>query len=96
MLECFARDPVKYQYNLRLKPSSLQRDRHGQLDADPDQFIWWLKRMSASASKVTVHSSMRQWDNKLVIIEPPTILRTFINTILGWTGGVIIVTIRDV
>jgi hypothetical protein len=94
--ECFARTPVKYQYNLRLKVSSLQRDRRGQLDGDPDRFIWWLKQQAGSANKITVRSAYRQWDDKLVIIEPPSILRTFTNNILGWMGGIVVISVRDV
>lgn len=96
VLECFARAPVKYQYNLRLKVSSLQRDRRGQLDGDPDLFIWWLKQQAASASPVLVRSEFQQWDDKLVIIEPPSIIRAFVNNILGWMGGIVTVTVRDV
>lgn len=96
VLECFARAPVKYQYNLRLKVSSLQRDRRGQLDGDPDLFIWWLKQQAASASPVRVRSEFQQWDDKLVIIEPPSIIRAFVNNILGWMGGIVTVTVRDV
>ncbi len=94
--ECFGRTPVKYQYNLRLKVSSLQRDRKGQLDSDPDQFITWLKQQAASANPVHLRSEFRQWDDKLVIIEPPNINRTFVNNILGWMGGVVTITVRDV
>lgn len=94
--ECFGRTPVKYQYNLRLKVSSLQRNQQGQLDTDPDAFLLWLKQQAGSANKITVHSKFRAWDSKLVIIEPPTVLRSFVNSILGWWGGVFIVTVRDV
>lgn len=94
-LEAYARTPVKYQYHLRLRTSSLQRTLLGQQDADPDDFITWLKLMARSASKVTVRSMFKQWDDKLVIIEPPTILRKWQNTILAWMGASITVTVRD-
>lgn len=95
-VEAFGRTPVKYQYSLTLRASSLQRTRTGQLDHDPNDFIAWLKAKAGSADKVRVHSVFAQWDDKLVVIEPPTIRRKWKNDILAWEGVSIMLTVRDV
>lgn len=94
-VEGYARTPVKYQYNLRIKVSSLMRTYAGQPDRDPDVFLDWLKQMAGSASRVTVQSVFPQWNNRLVIIEPPSVTRTFANRVLAMWGGVLVITVRN-
>lgn len=95
--EMFGRTPVKYQYRLKLKVGTFNLNLQGGPEADPDQFLWWLKHKAASAGKVRVRSVFGQWDDKLVIIEPPTISRSFQLTAgqYGWGGSVDLV-VRDV
>jgi hypothetical protein len=95
ILEGYARTPVKYQYNLRIKLSTLQRTYSGQPDTDPDVFLNWLKEKAGGADKITVNSIFPQWHNRLVVIEPPSVARSFVNRILNMWGGTMMVTIRD-
>ena len=96
VVEGFARSPVKYQYNLRIKVSDLAVNFSGLPDIPPDTLLSWLRRESQSAGALRMHSIFAQLDDKLVIAEPPTILRTFANKLLHWWGGVIVITLRDV
>lgn len=95
--EMYGRTPVKYQYHLKLKLGTFLPNLQGGQDADPDLFVDWLKLAAASARKIRVRSVFRQWDDKLIIIEPPTVQRQFQVTagIEGW-GGTVSLVCRDV
>jgi hypothetical protein len=97
VVEGFARTPVKYQWNMRLKISSTQRDLSGiSNDADPDEFMDWLKHAARSSKRIFMRSIFEQMDSKYVIVEPPSLMRTFVNNVLGFWGGEVQVTLREV
>jgi len=95
IVEGFARTPVKYQYNLKVKVADLQRNRIGGTDKDPDKFTFWLKKASREAKRIRMRSIWEQMDDKFVVVEPPTILRQFTNAILNWWGGTMLVSVRE-
>jgi len=96
VVEGFARSPVKYQYNMRIQVSDLAVNWAGLPDIPPDNLLTWLKREAQSASPLRMHSIFAALDDKLVLAEPPTILRTFANKLLHWWGGTMVITLRDV
>lgn len=97
VLEGFARTPLKYQWNLRIKVTDTQRDLAGVgTDHDPDRFLDWLKGAAGNARKVLMHSIWEQLDGKYVIVEPPSTLREFTNNVLGFWGGSVVITVREV
>jgi len=97
VLEGFARTPVKYQWNLRIKVADTQRDLSGVgADHDPDLFLDWLKEAAGKARKVFMRSVWEQLDGKYVIVEPPSTLREFTNNVLGYWGGNVVITLREV
>lgn len=97
VIEGFARTPLKYQWNLRLKVADSQRDLAGVgADHDPDRFLDWLKGAAGNARKVLMRSFWEQLDGKYVIVEPPSTLREFTNNVLGYWGGNVVITLREV
>jgi len=97
VLEGFARTPIKYQWNMRLKISSTQRDLSGvSRDVDPDEFMAWLKDAAVGSKRIYTRSIWEQMDRKYVVVEPPTLLRTFMNNILGYWGGSVELCLREV
>jgi hypothetical protein len=97
VLEGFARTPVKYQWNLRIKVSSTQRELTGlAMDAEPDEFLKWLQDSAVNSRRIFMRSIWRQMDSKYVLVEPPTLLRQFSNNILGYWGGSVVVTLREI
>ena len=96
VLEGFARTPLKFQWDMRVKVGSTQRDLAGvNADHDPDEFLIWLKDAAIRARKVYMRSIWSQMDGKYVIVEPPSLLRQFTNNILGFWGGSVTVTVRE-
>jgi hypothetical protein len=96
VMEGFARTPLKYQWNMRIKVGDTQRDLSGVVtDHDPDEFLNWLKEAATKAKKVYMRSIWEQMDGKYVIVEPPGLLREFTNNVLGFWGGGVAVTIRE-
>jgi hypothetical protein len=96
VVEGFARTPLKYQWNMRIKVSDTQRELSGMnVDHDPDEFLNWLKDAAIGARKVYMRSIWEQMDSKYVIVEPPSLLRQFGNNILGFWGGSVTVTVRE-
>ena len=96
VLEGYARTPVKYQWKMKIKLSSTQRDLSGVgQDHDPDAFMDWLKQAAVQSRRIMMRSIWAQMDSKVVIVEPPSLLRQFSNNVLGFWGGVASVTIRE-
>ncbi|MEN8242167.1 MAG: choice-of-anchor R domain-containing protein [Chloroflexota bacterium] len=96
VLEGFARTPLKYQWNLQVKIGDCQPDLSGGgPDQDPDALLSWLKAAAGSARAVEMRSIWEQLDGKLVIIEPPSLLRSFTNNLLGYWGGSVSITLRE-
>jgi hypothetical protein len=81
---------------MRVKVGDTQKDLSGTgLDHDPDAFLLWLKEAATKAKAIHMRSIWEQMDNKYVIIEPPTLLRTFTNNLLGFWGGSVNITLRE-
>ena len=96
VLKGFARTPIKYQWVMRVKASSIQRDLSGvSKDANPDELLTWLKEAAVNTKGILMRSIWEQMDNKYVVVEPPTLLRAFTNNILGYWGGTATVTLRE-
>lgn len=95
VLEGFARTPLKYQWVLRVKVADLQRNASGGLDPDPDAFMQWLKRAAREARKIRMRAVWEALDDKYVIVEPPTLMRQFSNSLLNWWGGTASIVLRE-
>jgi len=95
VLKGFSRVPLVYQYNLKLVTSSIQVDHKGKPDHDPIKFILWLKKKARTADVVRLSASDPIMHNKLVIIEPPTILREYLFND-GKLGAQIPIVLREV
>lgn len=95
LLEGFARTPLKYQWNLRVRLADLQADRGGGLDADPDLFITWLQQAARQARKIRMRSIWGALDEKDVIVEPPSVVRQYTHPERGAWGGTATVVLRE-
>ncbi|MDH5508545.1 MAG: hypothetical protein OEZ02_15085, partial [Anaerolineae bacterium] len=95
VLEGFARTPVKYQWNIRVRVADNQLTNSGGRDHDPDKFANWLKQAAQQAKRVRMRAIWEQMDDRYVIVEPPNLFRQFTNKILGWWGGSMSLTIRE-
>jgi hypothetical protein len=95
ILEAFVRTPLKYQWMVRAKIADNQLTLVGGKDHDPDAFTSWLKQAARQAKRIHMRAVWEQMDDKFVIVEPPTLMRTFSNRILGWWGGSQTLTIRE-
>ena len=95
VLEGYARTPLKYQYVLRVKVQDNALDLLGNPDADADDKVYFLKDCARGAKKVLMRSIWEQLDNIYVVVEPPTIIRQFTDTILRWWGGWTTITVRE-
>ena len=97
VMEGFARTPVKYQWNMRVKVSETQHvTSGGGKQADPDELLSWLKAAAAGSKRILMRSVWAQMDEKYVIVEPPTLLRQFTNHLLGYWGGSVVITLREI
>ncbi len=95
ILEAFARTPLKYRWDLRVRIADNQLTLVGGKDHDPDAFTTWLKDAARQAKRIHMRAVWEQMDDKFVIVEPPKLRRTFTNRILGWWGGTQEVSIRE-
>ncbi|MCH7662561.1 MAG: hypothetical protein IH859_01660 [Chloroflexi bacterium] len=95
ILEAFARTPLKYRWNVRVRIADNQLTLVGGKDHDPDAFTTWLKDAARQAKRIHMRAVWEQMDDKFVIVEPPKLRRTFTNRILGWWGGTQEVSIRE-
>jgi hypothetical protein len=97
ILEGFVRTPLKYQWDLNIKVSDTQRDLSGiGEDHSPDAFLNWVKLSASQARRITVRSIWKQLDNKIIIVEPPSVYRQFSNNVLGFWGGHMQLSLREV
>ena len=95
VLEGIARLPIKYQWVMRIKTSSMQNTLTGAPDHNPDTLYQWLEDKARSAEVCTVHSTLVKLNNKRVLIEPPSIQYDYVDPILRSWGGVITVVFRE-
>ncbi len=95
VLEGVARTPIKYQWVIRAKTSSIQSTLNGAPDHLPDKLLKWLQEKASRAEKLTMHSTLTALDNKLVMAEPPSVLREFNDPKLKSWGGTITMVLRE-
>ena len=95
VLECLARTPSKRQWNMRIKISDLQYTRWGAQDHDPRDFYKWLREASQSAKAIFMRANDELMDEVYVIVEPPGLFRTFLNTLQQWLSGKVTLTLRE-
>jgi len=95
VMEGYARTPLKYQWNMRVKTSDFQVNYLGARDASPDDVSQFLKDAARGARKIIMRSRFKGMDNIMVIVEPPSILREFANSILQFWGGTMTVVVRE-
>jgi hypothetical protein len=95
-INAFARRPVRYQWNMRARVSDLQRTYRGGRDHDPNKFISFLKDAASKAKRIFVRSKWPQFDDTWVVVDPPTVLRTYTTDIpKHQEGGVIPFSVRE-
>jgi hypothetical protein len=94
IIKCFARTPVKRQWNVRADVNDLAQVQ-GRPDKDADQFYKWLWDISQSTKGVLMNTRLESVNNLWVVIEPPTITRTWLNTLNSKWGSYILFTIRE-
>jgi hypothetical protein len=90
VLEGFARTPLKYEWELRVRLAELQADGRGGLDAAPEAFLAWLQHAARSAARIRLRAVWAALDDKYVIVEPPSLQRRSLAE-----GGVAVVKIRE-
>lgn len=95
VVEGLARTPIKYQWVFRIKTSSMQSTLNGAPDHNPDKLLAWIKEKAASAEIVTMHSSLKALDLKQVLVEPPSVMREYVDPVQKSWGGVITVVLRE-
>ncbi len=80
---------------MRLKLADNQRNKKGNLDFDPDELLLWLKEKAATAELIHMNATWEAMHDIFVIIEPPSLMRTFTNNITSWWGGQVTITVRE-
>lgn len=89
-------EPVKYQWNMRIKVSGNQNTKKSAPDHKPDDVLYFLDKAAREMKALRMRSKYLSADDKVVYVSPPTVIRKTINTILKqWTGSVVI-TLREV
>jgi len=80
---------------MRVQISDLQRSKRGSTDHDPVDFYDWVNRVAGSAEALYMRANDAIMDEVWVIVEPPGLYRSFINTFQRWMAGIVTVTIRE-
>ncbi|KKM22392.1 hypothetical protein LCGC14_1625790, partial [marine sediment metagenome] len=95
VLEAFARTPLKYQWNMRVKIASNQKTKRSTPDHKPDDILTWLKNAAKQAEVLHMRSRWKQMDDIYVIVEPPSLMRSFANAIRKTWKGSVVFTVRE-
>jgi len=95
VLDCFARTPVKRQWNLRIKISDKQVTKDGAPDHGAAELYKWLLDASGNAEDIFMRANDELMDELWVIVEPPNFFRSFINRVLKQLGGSVTLTLRE-
>lgn len=95
VLDCFARTPVKRQWNLRIKIHDKQVTKDGAPDHDAVDLYQWLLAASGSAADVFMRANDVLMDETWVIVQPPNFFRSFVNRILKQLGGSVTLTLLE-
>ena len=95
VLEGIARTPVKYQWVMRVKASSIQSTFSGAPDHNPDRLLAWLKEKAGNAEVLHMHSPLKALDGRIVMAEPPNTARDFYNSVLKFWGGQVVIVLRE-
>lgn len=88
-------EPVKYQWNLRIKVSGNQNTKKSTPDHKPDDLLRFLDKAAREMQALRMRTKYETSDDKIVYVSPPTIVRTAINTILKQWTGTVIITLRE-
>jgi hypothetical protein len=94
IIKCFARTPVKRQWNIKADAGDLNQVQ-GRPDKDVDQFYKWLWKTCQSATGVKMNTRLESVNNIWVIVEPPTIVRTWVNNLNSKWGSYMLITLRE-
>jgi hypothetical protein len=95
VLKAFARAPVKYQYNIRFHVGHNGRTYNGLPDHNPDTLLNQLETWAEATTPVTMRCVLSRLDNKVVIVEPPGIVRATWNKVQSWFAGVADIVLRE-
>ncbi len=95
LVEGMARTPIKYQWVIRAKTSSIQSTLTGAQDYAPDKLLKWLQEKASKAEKLVMHSTLSSLDSKFVMAEPPAVIREFNDPKLKSWGGTITMVLRE-
>ena len=95
VMKGIARTPVKRQWNMRIKVGDLMRTKRGTQDHDPRDFYRWLSASTGRARALYMESNEELMHGIYVFAEPPSLFRKFLNTIQGWLGASVAVTLRE-
>ena len=86
VLDCFARTPYKRTWQLRIKLGG--NTYIGEQDHNPYDLYEWLENMCQNAEGLIMHANDHMMDGVMVIIEPPSLIRSAIQWIerkfTGW------------
>ena len=96
VLKGLSRTPIKRTWNMRVKIKSLQRNKRGKLMAASGRDLYqWLLDSANDAQIILMNSNDELMNDIYVILEPPSLFRSMINTIKGWLSGTVAVTLRE-
>jgi hypothetical protein len=92
VLEGSSRTPFSDHFPMELSLASDQEDLKGRKDHDPDEFLTWLKAKAEEGKKIRMRSVWEAFDDIDVVLEPPSVYRTDIDTVLKeWTATVVLI-----
>jgi len=91
----FARTKLKRQWNLRVKAADLQRTRTGGKDHSWSSFYAFIQEGAKQADDFVLRSPEVELDGLHVVIDAPTVMRKFVNTIQKWVGSSFALTLRE-
>lgn len=92
ILKAYARTPVKRQWNLKVKADGNLYENTNQKLKDLYKWLW---ANCQEANGVMMHSDLEEIDGVWVVIEPPTVLRSFKDSLSALWGGTFVLTLRE-
>ncbi|MFA5808744.1 MAG: hypothetical protein WC935_00220 [Thermoleophilia bacterium] len=95
VLKAFARTQVKYQFNITFDVRHNGRTYNGLPDHNPDTLLNQLETWAEATTPVTMRCVLSRMDNKVVIVEPPGIVRSTWNRVQAWWTGVADIVLRE-
>jgi hypothetical protein len=93
----FARTPSSRIWTVRVRTDGIKRNGDEMKPSDVAALYVWLWTSSASANGLLLHSFIPEMDNIHVIVEPPGMTRTSIDSdSMDFSRGVIHMTLREI